>query len=121
MKRLPKRRGARVLSDNQVAYLVSGFDFVPVRELFRDEEEERLAWRTHRDKLMSLQDEWGGLESYGLGDRPSAWWKFDAPEPRKSDETSLEYLKRHGLLNPGEEAKTRERDAKRAALCGHGE
>lgn len=34
--------------------------------------------------------------------RPVNWWRFDAPEPRRSGETQYQYLARHGLLAPSE-------------------
>src|SRR5215208_7633421 len=36
------------------------------------------------------------------GTRPSLWWKYDAPEPRRPRESQAAYLKRHRLLLPGE-------------------
>ena len=48
----------------------------------------------------SIVAEWAGNAP---GTRPRCWWKFDAPEPRGAGETQAEYLRRHGLLLPGEE------------------
>ena len=36
------------------------------------------------------------------GSRPSCWWEFEAPEPRRPGEAQAEYLRRHNLLLPGE-------------------
>ena len=38
----------------------------------------------------------------GAGNRPWAWWKFDAPEKRSESESPSDYLYRNGLLIPGE-------------------
>src|SRR5215207_9642710 len=38
------------------------------------------------------------------GSRPTAWWKFEAHEPRKPRETQAMYLTRMGLWAPGEKA-----------------
>ncbi|MFC1481831.1 hypothetical protein ACFL6E_06280 [Candidatus Neomarinimicrobiota bacterium] len=37
------------------------------------------------------------------GTRPSLFWAIDAPGQRKNLESQAAYLKRHGLLLPGEE------------------
>lgn len=36
------------------------------------------------------------------GSRPSAWWEFDASEPRPRGESEAAYLERHDLLSPAE-------------------
>jgi hypothetical protein len=36
------------------------------------------------------------------GTRPFAWWRDEAPEPRREGESEVEYLRRHGLLTPAE-------------------
>jgi hypothetical protein len=36
------------------------------------------------------------------GSRPSLWWTYDALEEPDGSETEAMYLKRHGLLMPGE-------------------
>ena len=45
--------------------------------LWSSEAQEEL-WETHRDEVLR---EW--LKEYEAGTRPFAWWKWDAPEPRR--------------------------------------
>lgn len=36
------------------------------------------------------------------GTRPPLWWRFDAPGQRRRGESELAFLRRRGLLEPGE-------------------
>lgn len=56
----------------------------------------REMWNEKRDALMAswVQER--------PGTRPWAWWTFDAPEDRPEGESEAGYLRRHGLLTPGE-------------------
>jgi hypothetical protein len=37
------------------------------------------------------------------GTRPAGWWRHCAPSPRRRGESEIAYLRRHGLVLPGEE------------------
>jgi hypothetical protein len=37
------------------------------------------------------------------GTRPAGWWRHFAPSPRRRGESEIAYLRRHGLVLPGEE------------------
>jgi hypothetical protein len=59
------------------------------------------AWNLHREELLAVC-------AYGI--RPDAWWEFEAP--RYGDdyiygdrESKIGFLRKHGLLEPEEEAK----------------
>jgi hypothetical protein len=76
----------------------------------------RTAWRAHVDEIVAT---WAAEHP---GSRPSCWWRWDAPEPRKivawpetapdADaelvtmfiESEAAFLERHGLLLDGEAA-----------------
>ena len=61
------------------------------------EEELRRAWQVVRHSVMRR---W--VRDHPMT-RPPAWWRYSAPEPRdEADESEGEYLRRHGLLEPGE-------------------
>ena len=57
--------------------------------------ERRRAWLAHREQIMQFCNPLA---------RPSAWWCFDAPRDPRPDETDVEFLARHGLLNEVERA-----------------
>jgi hypothetical protein len=87
----------------QIEYLLFGFYTVPGGQ------------RSIRKGLGLLYGEpaptpWGEVRDDLLpkwimerpGSRPWAWWQEEAPEPRREDESELEFLCRHGLLTPQE-------------------
>jgi len=47
------------------------------------------------------------------GSRPDAFWEYSAPEPRRPNESELEYLERNGLLLPGERDACRETEMRK--------
>lgn len=53
-------------------------------------------WNGHRNVVLA----WWTRQH--PGSRPSLWWRFDAPQPRRRNESELAYLRRHRLLAPGE-------------------
>jgi hypothetical protein len=53
-------------------------------------------WLAYRGIVLS----WWALRYPGT--RPSLWWQYEAPEPRRKRESELDYLRRHRLLLPGE-------------------
>lgn len=57
----------------------------------------REAWEFGRDQLL---EEWVRDRP---GTRPPGWWRFSAPEPRRTGELEPAYLRRLGLLLQGEE------------------
>jgi hypothetical protein len=88
------------------AYLLEGPPYGEATELHG-------LWDAHK---ASLLPRW--VQRYP-GTRPSCWWRWDAPreplgtrpgwhddgtlpEPRRRQESQASYLKRHGLLLPGE-------------------
>ena len=58
-------------------------------------------WNTHRAEVLTY---W---TRENPGTRPTLWWRFESPEPRRSGESEREYLRRHRLLTPGEIKKAR--------------
>lgn len=57
----------------------------------------RAAWEHHREELMSV---------CGEGIRPDAFWQFEHPAMHDAGTGErLEYLRKHGLLEPWEEAR----------------
>ena len=65
----------------------------------------RAAWVLHRHRLMGKYVGEGLEDPYDAGQRPWAFWEFEAPEG--SDGTArqqTEILRRHGLLSDEEEA-----------------
>ena len=42
---------------------------------------------------------WTFVPTPNPGERPWAWWQFDAPEPLPEGETERHYLERHGLID----------------------
>ena len=62
-------------------------------------------WRLFGDQVLA---DWA-VESPGT--RPTAWWRFSAPDRRPADgETEAAYLRRHRLFLPGEEERLTGRD-----------
>jgi hypothetical protein len=59
-------------------------------------EDHATLWSAHRDAVLAW---W--IARYP-GTRPSLWWRFEAPAPRRRAESELAYLRRHRLLLPGE-------------------
>ncbi len=49
-------------------------------------------WAQHRDFIVAA---WA---IKAPRTRPPFWWRFDAPEPLRKNETEHAYLRRHGLL-----------------------
>jgi hypothetical protein len=60
-------------------------------------------WHKYADAIMARH-----IARYP-GTRPANWWRFNAREPRRIGESQYEYLKRHGLLQPGEHERLRVR------------
>ena len=54
------------------------------------------AWEAHRDEILA---DWA---EHSPGTRPTCFWRFDAPAHRPPGETEDAFLRRHGLLLPGE-------------------
>jgi hypothetical protein len=61
---------------------------------FASEEARRAAWEIHRDELLARE--------HIPGNRPAAWWDYEAPEPRDHREAEADQLQRLGLLTPDE-------------------
>jgi hypothetical protein len=69
----PRHSAGGELTSLQAFGLSHGWDKFPT---FRDETDARETWEHHRDDFLT---EW--VESKP-GERPYAWWRFDAPEGR---------------------------------------
>ena len=138
-----ERRTEGGLSGPELEHLIRGMNFVDWERVNLSDEARRALWVQHRDHIMSLQGKPAQGEAYTLQrmnlyfdlfERPSAWWDFEAPEPRRllaGDpgnvvpgcgllqgtprrfrdgqamvfESERDYLERHGLLNDRETAK----------------
>jgi hypothetical protein len=80
----------------------------------RAEARRRAAWERHGEALTAwwvagLPDDEGPSRFHrvtpgGPGTRPWAWWRYSAPERRRRGESEAAYLRRRGLLLPGEDA-----------------
>jgi hypothetical protein len=81
--------GAGGLTPGQLEDLILGYCFF--EEPFMNDEDRRKCWEKNRDYILSLQGKPVQGETFGLnngvyfdfGFRPSAWWAYDAPEPRR--------------------------------------
>ena len=79
----PKNRPDR-LTEDQLAELICGFGFAgPGREVFESEEERRRLYFKNREDIFSRQGKDVGFLSFAWGERPRAWWDYEAPEPRR--------------------------------------
>jgi hypothetical protein len=95
-RRRPKAR--RFLSFRERRWLLSG---QPGALLYLERARVEALWCEHGDTIVARH-----VDRYP-GSRPVNWWRFDAPEPRCSDESQSAYLKRRGLLLPGERERLR--------------
>lgn len=91
------------LDDQQIEYLTRGYCFEelldetpehPYVPPFESEKEVRAAWERNRSYIMA---------KCSPGQRPWAWYEFDASEPKLPRESDLAYLTRTGQWRPGEE------------------
>jgi len=99
IQRLVARRpDLEALDFNQEEHLIFGEPFLPGLG-FRSSEEMKVAWDVHRERLLA---------AYPGVMRPFASWKFDLLPVYgglKSGESKYDYLVRHGLLEPAEDAR----------------
>jgi hypothetical protein len=85
--------------------------------LFSTEKERTAVWRHERKRIMDMRGldgnyptPWGFMApGFANGDRPEAWWRYDAPgapiDPTgMSDVDRSIFLREHRLLEKGEEA-----------------
>lgn len=142
MKRVIRAKGnVGKLTWFQIVALIN-YDWfkTPGKPTFSSEEERRAAWFAHRDILMARRGD-HEFGRYPHGTRPTAWWQYEAPEPRrqiagpsikpignelargipslwesKPDgvvfESEYRYLKRLNLLFPGEDELVRDAEKK---------
>ena len=68
----------------------------PPDQFEEDRELARQAWEELRDAILA---EFVRLHP---GERPQVWWLFDAPQPRREQESQGAYLARLDLLTDGE-------------------
>jgi hypothetical protein len=61
-------------------------------------------WAMHRDAVIA---KWI-VEN--PGERPTLFWKYSAPEPRRDSESQASYLERNGLMIAGERKRLTKRD-----------
>jgi hypothetical protein len=110
-KRRPVRKPGG-LTPRTFAILMEGHDFSFLDDDPREvipEAELRELWAAEGAELTALYVR-GGWKAPGCanqepprpGERPPGFWRFGAPEPRRPDETEADYLRRLGLLLPGE-------------------
>ncbi len=102
-KRAKERRRALTPDDLTIG---DGLDFIvgwkpgdTSRSRWRTWEDYREAWEELREYMVPRSDcPAGSLLLAAAGNRPSAWWRFDSPEPRRAVEPEHEQLARLGLL-----------------------
>ena len=77
-KRTRRARSRRaVIPADLIAYLKDEGEISTTVEFFTDESAIRAAWNELRDSILAdWAEEWPSS-------RPSAWWRYDAPEPRR--------------------------------------
>jgi hypothetical protein len=100
--RAPRLRRPADMDHNKMTYLSRGFAFF-LREPFKDEDEMRECWNTHREMMLSFRDSIDDrrpASDYASGTRPWAWWVFERnQEPPHCEYRIIEQL---GVLYPGE-------------------
>ena len=111
-KRIPQiKYSATDLDPVMIGALVGQYWSVNIMErrgLTVTEEEKREAWFNNREYLLinhvQTPEKPVGFThpAFLPGTRPDAWWEFEAPEPISDEEPVIYYLKRLGLLWPGE-------------------
>ena len=86
------RRVENTLTALELENLVTGSNLLDGDEAFANEEDRRQCWEKNRDYIMGLQGQYGKDEAFGLpshelyfdfGQRPAAWYSYEAPEPRR--------------------------------------
>lgn len=88
-KEITRRASGGGLTWPELADLIQGFCFFD--EPFFDDQARRKCWKTHCKYIMGLQGKDVQGEAFGLsqgvyfdfGTRPAAWWKYEAPGPRR--------------------------------------
>lgn len=122
LRRKPKTRRSSLITDRTIDRLRTGCNFWFVEGEELNDEELHQAWSQIGGEILQ---EWVREKP---GQRPSGWWLFEAPEPRrlidtgpgilgklpdrlgqKSRETQLSYLERLDLLGPWEKEATLKR------------
>lgn len=83
-----------------------GAEFLDVQWFDFDEDAMEAYWHQHAEGITA------DSAARAPGERQDAWWKFEAPEPRREGETTFAYLKRLRLLLPGEREARREKRRK---------
>jgi len=97
------RRGAPIDADES-AILNDETPVNPFIALVRPDSHWRELWAQYGDEITQ---KWA--QKYP-GTRPKHWWKFSAPpedEQENDSESERAFLKRHGLLLPGEASRCR--------------
>ena len=109
-RRIGKRRTGEYGKEHE-RFLIKGWAFFPPPP-FGDPIEFDLVREAWDEIGPVLLVDWVGTSP---GSRPWAWWRLDAPEPRRADENQAAYLDRHpDLWWTGERERWRT-DAERAA------
>ena len=90
---IPKmRRVENTLTALELENLIEGHNMLDGDEAFENEEDRRRCWEKNRLYILGLQGQPGqdeamsfchGKAYFALFERPAAWWKYDAPEPRR--------------------------------------
>jgi hypothetical protein len=125
-----------VLTEHQTIKLILGHDWF--EKSFASEEAERAAWHEHKEELLARRGEFDWTH-YAHGTRPWVWWKYEKHAPRRQIagepvqamstdlyegvprlwngdtntvrfESQYAYLKRLGLLFPGEAELVRDQE-----------
>lgn len=119
-KRYQKRNERAELTEGQVGQLVTGCNLDWHKEPDLSRKELRQAWEANREFIMAQQGEGRSFDGFDYGERPFAWWIFEAPEPRRIvgyfqgpnggkpmaiQETEADYIDRLDLWLPGEREK----------------
>lgn len=85
MRVIKRRRGTRKLTSDQRLDLLHGPGFVySPRPAFLSASERREAWELHREELIAE------VSKRRPGDRPEAWWQFEAGRPEHLTEYPLD-------------------------------
>ena len=138
-RRRAKARQRPGLSDDHCEHLILGICVLNHSEnIFESDDARRATWFEHRDEIMARCSADHDQHHYKPGTRPSGWWDYQSPEPRRNLggpylqngegfwfghpdsysspdpenppvwESQISYLRRLNLLEPGEEARALE-------------
>jgi hypothetical protein len=109
-KRVIKRKDDRVpLTNPQLEHLIFGWTWIDDEFPFSSEEHRKECWHRHRKEIMAMMtddENASGLKPYLLmGMRPAAWFEYEEVPARERDQSTPDYLDKHGMWLSDEKRK----------------